>query len=90
MIGYGSEDETFVLELTYNYGIGEYRHGNDLVAIEVLKKDLSKLKESGLKLTLLEGTEEEPKAYNVVNNGYTFKIVKDQKGHISLFIPFHF
>ena len=30
MIGYGPEDSNFVLELTYNYGIDEYVHGNDL------------------------------------------------------------
>jgi len=30
MIGYGAEDRYFVLELTYNYGIGNYQLGNDL------------------------------------------------------------
>jgi len=29
MIGYGHEDKHFVLELTYNYGIGSYELGND-------------------------------------------------------------
>jgi len=29
MIGYGEEDRHFVLELTYNYGIGSYQLGND-------------------------------------------------------------
>lgn len=29
MVGYGTEDDHFVLELTYNYGIGNYRLGND-------------------------------------------------------------
>jgi len=29
MIGYGDEKNNFVLELTYNYGISKYRHGND-------------------------------------------------------------
>ena len=29
MIGYGAEDSHFVLELTYNYGIGSYELGND-------------------------------------------------------------
>nr|CDS16518.1 glyoxalase domain containing 4 [Echinococcus granulosus] len=35
MIGYGPEDNHFVLELTYNYGIGSYRHGNDFVGIHI-------------------------------------------------------
>ncbi|VDP76967.1 unnamed protein product [Schistosoma mattheei] len=29
MIGYGPEDNHFVVELTYNYGIGAYQLGND-------------------------------------------------------------
>lgn len=29
MVGYGPEDNHFVIELTYNYGIGSYKLGND-------------------------------------------------------------
>jgi len=29
MVGYGPEDDHFVIELTYNYGIGSYQLGND-------------------------------------------------------------
>jgi len=29
MIGYGAEDAHFVCELTYNYGVGSYKLGND-------------------------------------------------------------
>ncbi|VDM31186.1 unnamed protein product [Hydatigera taeniaeformis] len=35
MIGYGPEDDHFVLELTYNYGIGSYCHGNDFIGIHI-------------------------------------------------------
>ncbi|PIO71789.1 hypothetical protein TELCIR_06303 [Teladorsagia circumcincta] len=31
MVGYGSEDDHFVIELTYNYEIGSYRLGNDFM-----------------------------------------------------------
>lgn len=31
MIGYGPEDNHFVIELTYNYGVKSYKMGNDLV-----------------------------------------------------------
>ena len=31
MVGYGPEDNHFVIELTYNYGIGSYRMGNDFM-----------------------------------------------------------
>lgn len=41
MIGYGSEDDHFVLELTYNYTIGKYNLGNDLQHITLgVKKSL--------------------------------------------------
>ena len=29
MVGYGSEDQHFVVELTYNYGVKSYLTGND-------------------------------------------------------------
>ena len=29
MVGYGPEDNHFVMELTYNYGMKEYKRGND-------------------------------------------------------------
>ena len=35
MIGYGSEDTNFVLELTYNYGIDKYELGNDFLGIHI-------------------------------------------------------
>lgn len=31
MVGYGPEDDHFVAELTYNYGVGEYRLGSDFL-----------------------------------------------------------
>lgn len=35
MIGYGDEDNNFVCELTYNYGIGKYAMGNDFLGLHV-------------------------------------------------------
>ncbi len=32
MVGYGPEDNHFVVELTYNYGVGSYKLGNDFRA----------------------------------------------------------
>lgn len=41
MIGYGPEDDHFVMELTYNYSVGSYKLGNDLQYIKIsLKQDL--------------------------------------------------
>lgn len=52
MIGYGSEDEHFVIEVTYNYGIGSYELGNDYYGIfiesdEVLERVRSLGKDAG-------------------------------------------
>ncbi|XP_028856466.1 glyoxalase domain-containing protein 4 [Denticeps clupeoides] len=33
MVGFGPEDDHFVAELTYNYGVGEYRRGNDFLGL---------------------------------------------------------
>ncbi|CAD6197409.1 unnamed protein product [Caenorhabditis auriculariae] len=35
MIGYGAEDDNFVIELTYNYPISHYKLGNDFRAIVI-------------------------------------------------------
>lgn len=36
MVGYGDEHTNFVCELTYNYGIREYAHGNDFDSLRVI------------------------------------------------------
>uniref|UniRef100_A0A8C8SJW7 Glyoxalase domain-containing protein 4 n=1 Tax=Pelusios castaneus TaxID=367368 RepID=A0A8C8SJW7_9SAUR len=36
MVGYGPEDDHFVAELTYNYGVGEYRPGSDFLGMTVV------------------------------------------------------
>lgn len=35
MVGYGPEDSHFVVELTYNYGLGSYKLGNDFLGITI-------------------------------------------------------
>ena len=37
MIGYGEEDNHFVIELTYNYGIKHYKLGNDFQVFKTLQ-----------------------------------------------------
>ncbi|XP_026476938.1 glyoxalase domain-containing protein 4-like [Ctenocephalides felis] len=39
MIGYGSEDDHFVIELTYNYGIKSYEKGNDFRGITIRSRE---------------------------------------------------
>ncbi|CAI4231070.1 unnamed protein product [Auanema sp. JU1783] len=40
MVGYGSEDQHFVLELTYNYEISSYTQGNDFCAIIIESEEV--------------------------------------------------
>uniref|UniRef100_A0A023FW61 Putative glyoxalase n=1 Tax=Amblyomma parvum TaxID=251391 RepID=A0A023FW61_AMBPA len=42
MIGYGPELSHFVMELTYNYGIGSYAKGNDFIAVVIRSDDVLK------------------------------------------------
>ena len=37
MVGWENEDQSFVFELTYNYGVISYDRGNDLQAIEMYR-----------------------------------------------------
>lgn len=39
MIGYGPEDDHFVLELTFNYPVKSYKMGNDFVGITIQSKE---------------------------------------------------
>lgn len=50
MIGWGSEDEEFVFELTYNYGLAEgYKLGNDFLQanLELAGNGLERVRKSG-------------------------------------------
>jgi len=40
MIGYGSEDDHFVIELTYNYGIKSYARGNEFINIALRSQNV--------------------------------------------------
>lgn len=72
MIGYGPEDNHFVLELTYNYSIGSYTLGNDLQYIKLaLNKDLfSKIKSS----EKLDSSENNNDFILISPDGYKFVI----------------
>lgn len=50
MVGFGAEDEHFVSELTYNYGVGEYRLGNDIL-VRFLSDITCKYKQSSITAT---------------------------------------
>ncbi|KAK1786150.1 hypothetical protein P4O66_017579 [Electrophorus voltai] len=41
MVGFGPEHDHFAAELTYNYGVGEYRLGNDFLSLYLPGPDLA-------------------------------------------------
>lgn len=71
MIGFGPEDQHFVLELTYNYSIDGYKEGNMLnyIQIDLKASDFDKLSESEVHC--------DPDSYPIrlcKSNGYVSKI----------------
>lgn len=74
MIGYGDEDDHFVMELTYNYNVGRYDVGDDFEFIEIHSKDaVSNAKKSlGLKVNQLDG-----KTVIESPDGYKFHLVDE-------------
>jgi len=55
MVGFGAEDDHFVAELTYNYGVGEYRLGNDFMGLTLQSSQaVSNAKKLGWPLTEVE------------------------------------
>ncbi|XP_029467955.1 glyoxalase domain-containing protein 4 isoform X2 [Rhinatrema bivittatum] len=56
MVGFGPEDHHFVVELTYNYGVGDYRLGNDFLGLSLRSSQaVSNAREQGWPLTDIKG-----------------------------------
>ncbi|OQV24581.1 Glyoxalase domain-containing protein 4 [Hypsibius exemplaris] len=77
MVGYGSEDDHVVIELTYNYGINSYELGNDFLLLTI---KLPGVKE---KLDAAKFAYEEYKGGRVLvrlpySPGYQFEIINEQ------------
>ncbi|XP_020784332.2 glyoxalase domain-containing protein 4 isoform X1 [Boleophthalmus pectinirostris] len=76
MVGFGPEDEHFVAELTYNYGVGEYRLGNDFLGITLQSsKAVSNAKHLGWPLTQVE----EGLYLTHAPGGYPFYLIDQDK-----------
>lgn len=73
MIGYGPEDSHFVIELTYNYGIKEYKLGNDFCGITIKSKEaLERARSQGWPVK-----EESGKFILQAPGGYNYYIVNE-------------
>jgi len=84
MIGYGPEDDHFVLELTYNYGISSYKKGNEFQGLTVKSSDImSRVRKAGYPFT-------EGEKYNTVVSpcGYTFNIEESKDTTIAQITEF--
>ena len=75
MVGYGSEDDHFVIELTYNYGIREYKRGNDFKSITI--ESPSVFERFGM-VNYIQQTQEDGSILTRSPDGYPFVIVNKE------------
>lgn len=73
MIGYGPEDNHFVVELTYNYGVGSYKLGNDFLDITIKSSNVIK----NIEKYNVEMTKENDTRIVEAPGGYKFFIKND-------------
>lgn len=72
MIGYGPEDNHFVCELTYNYGVSHYEQGNDFLGLYIeCSEAIERAKANGYPVK-----EEGDYAVLEAPGGYKFYIIK--------------
>lgn len=73
MMGYGPEDSHFVIELTYNYGVDNYKLGNDFLGI-TLKSSivLENAKKVGCPIEV-----EDTISYVTAPGGYRFYVIDE-------------
>ncbi|KAK3721406.1 hypothetical protein QZH41_018783 [Actinostola sp. cb2023] len=72
MIGYGTEDDQFVIELTYNYTVKEYKRGNDFKGMTIFSKEaVANAKKHGYPMT----EKEEGHYLAQAPDGYPFFLV---------------
>ncbi|XP_044754744.1 glyoxalase domain-containing protein 4 [Coccinella septempunctata] len=70
MIGYGPEDNHFVVELTYNYGIKSYEKGNDFISMTIKSREALERAKMENWPVLPDNTLEAP-------GGYKFRILDE-------------
>ncbi|XP_061734272.1 glyoxalase domain-containing protein 4 isoform X1 [Nerophis ophidion] len=78
MVGFGPEDEHFVAELTYNYGVAEYQLGNDFLGLTLQSsKAVSNAKRLGWPLTQVK----DGLYLTQAPGGYPFYLVDQEQPH---------
>ena len=79
MVGFDTEDVSFVFELTFNYGISQYRRGNDLNCILLHQKDKDGANVEEKLLAALpeaQACKDELGIYKLINDDLVFKFVE--------------
>ncbi|XP_028396687.1 glyoxalase domain-containing protein 4-like isoform X2 [Dendronephthya gigantea] len=77
MAGFGAEDNHFVVELTYNYGIKKYELGNDFQGLTVFSSDAVKRFKNDANSPLDDMGNGTYKTHSP--DGYTFYLVDENK-----------
>ena len=80
MVGFDNEHVSFVFELTYNYGVYEYKRGNDLGAILMHKRNANG---DDMEAKMLEAFPEASESkvdgvYRLINDDLLFRFVDSQ------------
>ena len=81
MVGYGAEDENFVVELTYNYSVGAYHLGNDFISMNVKSTASLDRAESNPERWNLQ-TDSNGQKFVLAPGGYKFILEKSEAGDI--------
>jgi catechol 2,3-dioxygenase-like lactoylglutathione lyase family enzyme len=76
MVGFGAEDEHFVVELTYNYNVGSYELGNDFKSLTVKSNAAIERANSNPDRWSLVTEEETEKKTVTAPGGYQFQLEK--------------
>jgi len=76
MIGWENEDNSFVFELTYNYGVNTYKRGNDLNSVIFYKTNKEGINmEEKLQEMFPESKPNEQGIYSIINDDMRIKFV---------------
>ncbi len=74
-VGYGAEDDHFVCELTYNYGVSTYKLGNDFLGLTIKSSQvLANAKSQDWPVHDDNGT-----AYLEMPGGYRFYVLDEEQ-----------
>lgn len=75
MVGYGPEDDHFVAELTYNYGVSTYKLGNDFCGLTIKSSQVL----NNAKTLSWPVVEEGGLSYLEAPGGYRFYVVDEEQ-----------